>query len=180
MKVFQLITVIAVLFCWPMKIAAPSFAHLNVSRYAGDGILTIYNVHTHEFASIKYKDNAGNYLNSGIDEINNILRCRLTGIEKEMSLKLIELVDDIEDHFGKGYIEVISGYRSPVLNSGLRRAGHKVALKSLHMEGLAMDIKIPGVSFSAIRNYAKSLKAGGVGYYPNQFVHVDTGRVRYW
>ena len=30
-------------------------------------------------------------------------------------------------------------------------------------------------------HYVRSLRVGGVGFYPHsQFVHSDTGRVRYW
>jgi len=56
-----------------------------------------------------------------------------------------------------------------------------VAKKSYHMRGMAMDIAIPGVDLLDLRNAAKSLKLGGVGYYPKSgFIHVDTGRVRSW
>jgi uncharacterized protein YcbK (DUF882 family) len=48
------------------------------------------------------------------------------------------------------------------------------------MKGMAADVRIPGRSLSNLRNAALSLKAGGVGYYPGQFVHVDVGRVRTW
>ena len=56
-----------------------------------------------------------------------------------------------------------------------------VAKKSLHQLGQAIDIRIPGVDLGYLRKAALSLKEGGVGYYPAQdFVHVDTGRVRFW
>ena len=49
------------------------------------------------------------------------------------------------------------------------------------MDGKAIDINLPGVELSRLRRAALSLKAGGVGYYPGDgFVHVDTGRVRFW
>jgi uncharacterized protein YcbK (DUF882 family) len=56
-----------------------------------------------------------------------------------------------------------------------------VATKSLHMVGKAIDIRVPGVKLDHLRGAARSLKLGGVGYYPSSnFVHVDVGRVRYW
>jgi len=56
-----------------------------------------------------------------------------------------------------------------------------VAEHSQHMEGHAIDLRVPGVSTVQIRNAALSLRAGGVGYYPvSQFVHVDVGPVREW
>jgi uncharacterized protein YcbK (DUF882 family) len=46
---------------------------------------------------------------------------------------------------------------------------------------MAVDIRVPGRSLQAVRDAAKALRAGGVGYYPaSSFVHVDVGRVRYW
>lgn len=56
-----------------------------------------------------------------------------------------------------------------------------VAKNSLHMQGKAVDIRIEGVNTRDIRDAAISLQQGGVGYYPSSdFVHVDTGMVRYW
>ena len=56
-----------------------------------------------------------------------------------------------------------------------------MASHSLHMDGKAIDIRIPGVPLAELRDAAVSLRGGGVGYYPReQFVHVDTGRVRTW
>lgn len=40
-----------------------------------------------------------------------------------------------------------------------------------------LDIHIP----MELRDVALSLKAGGIGYYPqDQFVHIDTRKVRHW
>ena len=79
--------------------------------------------------------------------------------------------------------EVISGYRSPATNARLREAHENsgVASRSLHMQGMAIDIRLNGRSLSALRDTALSLRAGGVGYYPaSDFVHVDVGRIRRW
>jgi uncharacterized protein YcbK (DUF882 family) len=79
---------------------------------------------------------------------------------------------------------IISGYRSPETNALLRERGGAatgVASHSLHMVGQAIDIRVPGVKLDHLRDAAKSLKIGGVGFYPDlNFVHVDVGRVRYW
>jgi uncharacterized protein YcbK (DUF882 family) len=49
------------------------------------------------------------------------------------------------------------------------------------MVGQAIDIRVPGVQLDHLRDAAKSLKIGGVDFYPDlNFVHVDVGRVRYW
>ncbi len=56
-----------------------------------------------------------------------------------------------------------------------------VAKNSQHMQAKAIDIRVPGVDTSRLRDIALSLHGGGVGYYPiSQFVHVDVGPVRQW
>jgi uncharacterized protein YcbK (DUF882 family) len=80
-----------------------------------------------------------------------------------------------------GPFHIISGYRSPVTNEKLRNNSSGVAKRSLHMQGKAVDIRLPGCKLNRLRNAALELKAGGVGYYAkSDFIHVDTGRVRRW
>jgi uncharacterized protein YcbK (DUF882 family) len=80
-----------------------------------------------------------------------------------------------------GSFHIISGYRSPQTNQKLRSKSGGVAKKSLHMQGKAIDIRLPGCKLKQLRNAARALKAGGVGYYAkSDFIHVDTGRVRRW
>jgi uncharacterized protein YcbK (DUF882 family) len=63
----------------------------------------------------------------------------------------------------------------------LHEHSNGVAKHSMHMEGRAIDIRIPGKDLAMLRKVAMAQRAGGVGYYPDsQFVHMDTGRVRYW
>ena len=77
--------------------------------------------------------------------------------------------------------EVISGYRSPETNEALRVAGHGVAVKSLHLEGRAIDVRLLDVDCARLRDAALAAAQGGVGYYASSdFVHLDTGHVRAW
>ena len=49
------------------------------------------------------------------------------------------------------------------------------------MQGMAIDMSLPDRDLHTVHKVAKSLKLGGVGYYPKSgFVHVDVGKVRYW
>ena len=49
------------------------------------------------------------------------------------------------------------------------------------MNGNAMDVRFVGMPVFKIRQAARSLGMGGVGYYPRSgFVHLDTGPIRYW
>ena len=51
----------------------------------------------------------------------------------------------------------------------------------LDLLGKAIDARLRGTETWALRDAALALRRGGVGYYAkSDFVHVDTGRVRYW
>lgn len=172
---------LALVLIYPISVAIPSVPDVPIFEYNGDGAITFFNTHTDETMQITYKDKRGHFKKDGLEDVYYILRCRLTNQVIEIDPELIALIDHIQDHFEGKKIEVISGYRSPALNNALSSRKRGVAKRSLHMQGKAIDIRIPGVSLIELRNFAKSLKAGGVGYYsgPN-FVHIDTGRVRYW
>jgi uncharacterized protein YcbK (DUF882 family) len=56
-----------------------------------------------------------------------------------------------------------------------------VARNSYHMQAMALDVRVPGGRAWDLCQAARSLGAGGVGYYPrSNFVHIDSGPVRYW
>ena len=56
-----------------------------------------------------------------------------------------------------------------------------MAEHSLHMEGRAIDVRLPGVATNRLAILARQQGDGGVGFYRvSDFVHVDTGRVRNW
>ncbi len=82
----------------------------------------------------------------------------------------------------EGAYEIISGFRGADTNALLRATrGGGVARHSLHMEGRAIDVRLPGVPLAEVRDAAIALRAGGVGFYArDRFVHLDTGRVRTW
>ena len=162
---------------WPLN---SSVHHDSLFEYTGDGQLNMVNSHTGERFSIAYRDSAGHYDDQALQTIDYALRCHRRGEVRIMSLKLIELVDHIQDHFGSPEITIISGYRSPAYNASLRRRSRRVARNSLHMHGMAIDIRLAGVGARKIGAYARSLRSGGVGTYGNSFVHVDVGRVKSW
>ena len=99
-----------------------------------------------------------------------------------MDPSLLDLLYNLQQKTqGHGPFHVISGYRSPSTNNKLRKNSKGVAKKSLHMQGRAIDIRLPGSELKTLQHAALSLQAGGVGYYPkSNFIHLDTGRVRFW
>ena len=110
------------------------------------------------------------------------MRDHRTGEIKPVDPNLLDLLHRIVmEEKSRSPISIISGYRSPSTNAALRKVTAGVAEKSLHMEGRAIDIRIPGYQTTALRQLAINLKGGGVGYYPeSDFIHLDTGPVKVW
>ncbi|MCH2547503.1 MAG: DUF882 domain-containing protein [Alphaproteobacteria bacterium] len=150
-------------------------------KKTGSRRLKLYSLHTGESVDVEFWRN-GKYIPSGLKELNHILRDHRSGDEIDMDPELFSLVHRLYTDLGAtGAIHIISGHRSAKTNAMLKSIGRKVAKKSQHILGTAMDIRIPGIPIKKIRDTALSYKAGGVGYYPtSKFVHVDTGRPRQW
>jgi len=146
--------------------------------------LAFVHTHTREKLAIEYCCN-GKYQPEALAKLNHLLRDFRTNQVKPIDVKLFDLLHELSTELGTDApFHIISGFRSPLTNAMLRERGGShtgVATQSLHMVGKAMDIRLPEVKLKALREAAASLKRGGVGYYPSSnFVHVDTGRVRYW
>lgn len=159
-------------------IIAPAHAGLNRQ---GERALTLCNLHTGEELSRTYWAD-GEYLSESLADINHLLRDHRSDEIHPMDPQLLDMLHQLRHKVGshKPY-EIISGYRSPKTNAKLRGKSRGVAKRSLHMQGKAIDIRLPGQDLAKLRQAALSLKAGGVGYYPkSNFLHVDTGRVRHW
>jgi hypothetical protein len=115
------------------------------------------------------------------DRFHPFLRDHFTNQATQMDLRLVDVLTQVARRFRAARIEVVSGYRSPKYNLMLRKKGHQVARSSQHMEGHAVDFRIRGVPTTVLLRYVRSLRRGGVGYYPHsQFVHSDTGKIRFW
>ncbi len=143
--------------------------------------LSFYNLHTGESLKTVYFEN-GAYVPGALDEINYILRDFRQNEIKPIDRNLLDLLVRIRQRLGTDDpFQVISGYRSAKTNAMLHAHSEGVARHSLHIDGRAIDIRVPDRSLINLKRAAISLFGGGVGYYPkSDFVHVDTGRIRYW
>jgi len=144
-------------------------------------ILELRSLHTGEFVRATYWA-AGRYVRDGLAEIDRLLRDHRSNTVHPIDRRLLDVLGTLRDGLDtREPFEVISGYRSPATNARLVATTSGVAARSLHVAGMAVDIRVPGRPLAAVRDAAKALRAGGVGYYPDSdFVHVDVGRVRYW
>lgn len=143
--------------------------------------LAMQNLHTGESLKVEYWVK-GRYSRDGLRAISRLLRDHRTGRVHPIDPRVLDILFQINRMMGsRGPVHIISGYRSPETNAMLRDASDGVAQNSFHMQGRAIDLRLPGRPLKQLRRAALSLRAGGVGYYPeSEFVHVDTGPVRQW
>lgn len=143
--------------------------------------LRFQNLHTGESLEAEYW-RGGVYASDALAAVDHILRDFRTGEVHIIDRRLLDLLFDLSASLETPQpFQIISGYRSPHTNAALAEASGGVARHSLHMEGMAIDIAVEGVSTDTVRAAALDLRRGGVGYYPDPgFVHVDVDRVRRW
>jgi uncharacterized protein YcbK (DUF882 family) len=115
------------------------------------------------------------------ETLDQFLRCHFTNQPAHMDPRLLGVLAGAARRFGAARIDVVSGFRAPKFNLMLRKKGHEVARDSQHTYGHAVDFRVPGVATRRLLEYVRSLHVGGAGYYPeSEFVHADTGPIRYW
>ena len=143
--------------------------------------LSFYNTHTGERLAVVYRDASG-YLPDAMAAVAHVLRDHRNDQVKAIDPALLDQLQRISAALGTDEpFHVISGYRSPETNAKLAAASNGVARHSMHLEGRAIDIRLPDRPLAQLHRAALALRAGGVGAYPSSnFVHIDTGRVRTW
>jgi len=170
-----------------LLLLAPLLAHAgpeSASPSPHEYRLRFYHTHTRERLDVVYR-RGDQYIPEALDKLDHFLRDHRTGDVHHFDPHLFDLLHDLTASLADsgGEIDVICGYRTPWSNEFLRtRSPHTgVAQHSLHMQAEAIDIRLPGIPTSELRDAALRLHRGGVGYYrSSDFVHVDVGRVRRW
>ena len=168
-------------FVFLVFISSPSQA-AETSPASVNYRLRLFHTHTGQRLDIVYR--RGNTYDPGaLAQLNQYLRDHRSGDVRQYDPRVFDLLHDLTVALGRpnSEINVVCGYRTPWSNEYLRTHGHGVAKHSLHMQAMAIDIRVPGVRTSELRDTALSLHRGGVGYYGgSDFVHVDVGRERRW
>jgi uncharacterized protein YcbK (DUF882 family) len=180
LRIFSLMLLSSGLILASLQAASANAAEGPLREYR----LRLFHTHTNERINIVYR-RGDVYIPEAVNRLDQFLRDHRTGDVRQLDERLFDLLHDLSESLGKpgAEIDIVCGYRTPWSNEFLRTRTplSGVAVHSLHMEGEAIDIRMPGVSTSRLRNAALILHRGGVGFYPtSQFVHVDVGRVRRW
>ena len=143
--------------------------------------LAFYHTHTGETLAATYWDK-GRYVPGALAHIDYILRDFVNNerrlIDRQPprpaggSASPHRQPRTLRDHFGLSF---------PSTNAMLRANSDGVAQNSYHIKAQAIDIRLRDVPLRRLHATAKAMKRGGVGMYTaSNFVHVDTGPVRYW
>lgn len=159
-------------------IAAPAIAAPRVPRRRS---IAFHHLHTGEKVDLVYWAD-GRYERGAMRHIAWVLRDYRNNAVHPIDPRLLDLLAVMRNQLRTtAPFMVISAYRSPATNAMLAATTEGVATNSLHLDGQAIDIRVPDRHLTAVHKVAMSMRAGGVGYYPSSdFIHVNTGKVRYW
>lgn len=143
--------------------------------------LKFYHTHTGQSIEASYYRN-GSYNPDALKDLKVFLADWRTAEQQDIDPGLLDILWQVQQSTDNdGTFEVISAYRSPQTNEMLRNSTSGVAQTSQHVVGNAIDVRLRGLDTALLRDTARELKLGGVGYYAeSDFVHIDTGRPRYW
>jgi uncharacterized protein YcbK (DUF882 family) len=170
-------------FLRQVSAAALGLAAARAVLANADGPRSLSFVHTHtaERLTAVYYD-AGAYRSDVLQQVNVLLRDFRTETVFPIDPRVLDRLFMLQFVTGSAEpYQVISGFRSPDTNAALRRTSSGVAAHSLHMEGRAIDVRLPGFATVQLAHLARQQMGGGVGFYRvSDFVHLDTGRVRSW
>lgn len=164
-----------------LVLALLAAAQTAVATPAPERTLSFYNTHNGEHLSIVYKRGDA-FLPVALDNIKHILRDPLTGQEDAIDPALLDFLYDLLQEVGyRGEVHVVCGFRCLETNTRLHNQSSSVVLGSQHTKGRALDFRLPGLDMKKVWETARSMKRGGTGYYKSSdFVHIDTGPVRFW
>jgi uncharacterized protein YcbK (DUF882 family) len=143
--------------------------------------LELASTHTGEVLSVAYRGTSG-LVADAVQRLQHLLRDHRTDAQHPMDTGLYDLLADLAERAGVDpRFQIISGYRSPETNAALHERSGGVAVRSMHLEGRAIDVRLKGVSCEKLSLLALAQSRGGVGFYRrSDFVHIDTGRIRSW
>ncbi|HYF06887.1 MAG TPA: DUF882 domain-containing protein [Acetobacteraceae bacterium] len=156
--------------------AAPVFATGASTRS-----VRIRRVQTGEsFEGIYWRD--GRYDREALRRLDVVFRDPSMDEVTPMDPRLFDVLNTVARVVGSDeHFEVISGYRAPETNASRAQQSRRVSRVSLHMSGMAADVRLPGRNSLEIARVAADMQLGGVGLYRRDgFIHLDCGPARRW
>lgn len=124
----------------------------------------------------------GRYLRDALGKLDWVLRDLSAEEVTPMDPRLFDVMHTVAQKLeSHEHFQVISGYRAPERNAGMAARSRRVSLVSLHMSGMAADLRLPDRDSYGMARLAAEMQLGGVGLYRRDgFVHLDCGQPRRW
>lgn len=108
----------------------------------------------------------GRLVPSALPRLSRMMKHAPTDAKTSIDPRLATLLGMVSDHFGGRPIHIVSGFRPYTPTQFTRDSNHN--------HGRALDFYIPGVPNTVLRDFCRTFRNAGVGYYPNSsFVHLD-------
>jgi uncharacterized protein YcbK (DUF882 family) len=126
-----------------------------------------------ETLEVRVLDRRQRLVPATLSQFAKFLRAK-SGADHAIDGRLVTLVATVSDHFGGREVNVVSGFRPYSPGQYSRHSNHN--------EGRAIDFSIKGIANETVRDFCRTLRNVGVGYYPNSlFVHLDVrDKNTYW
>lgn len=162
--------------------ASRAYGQAPAPQLESEHRLQLFHTHTGERLDIVFR-RGNKYVPEAIAKLDYFLRDHRTDEVRHFDPRIYDILEELTYAAGhpNGQVDIVCGYRTSWSNEFLRARTAGVAKNSLHLRAEAIDLRMPGVDTSQLREAALSLRGGGVGYYPHSdFIHVDVGRVRQW
>ncbi len=129
------------------------------------GIVHATRLATSESFSIKIADKKTKVAPNALKSFERMMRSS-GNLSHPIEPRLVALVGVVSNHFGSRPLQIISGFRPYAPTQHTSHSNHNI--------GHAIDFRIVGVPNEVVRDYCRTLRNVGVGYYPNStFVHLD-------
>jgi uncharacterized protein YcbK (DUF882 family) len=136
-----------------------------VARPKTPGVVHLKRIASTEEADLRVTDGSGKVAAATLKSIEKLMRSQ-AGAAHPIEPRLVALLGVVSNHFGSRKIEIVSGFRP---YSPTQYTAH-----SNHNHGKAIDFRVVGVPNEAVRDFCRTLRNTGCGYYPNStFVHMD-------
>lgn len=108
----------------------------------------------------------GRLVPSALTGLSRMLRHGPSNSKTAIDPRLATLIGMVSDHFGGRPMHVVSGYRPYSPTQYTKHSNHNL--------GRAFDFTVEGVPNTVLRDFCRTFRNAGVGYYPNStFVHLD-------
>lgn len=147
-------------------VTTPTHPVTYAMRPRTPGIIHIHRIATNEDAVIRVGDRRGRLPPVALKTAEHIWRYP-NGQTHDIDARLLALLGVVSNHFGSRRIDIISGFRPYSPTQYTPHSNHNI--------GHAVDFRVEGVPNEVVRDFCRTLRNVGCGYYPNSvFVHLDS------